>query len=65
MKCHKLLQHEPRMCPECLCEQCSLWNTDRQECAEKTFMSSWGAIYALQAKMQYLLTKIDEDLEGE
>lgn len=64
MKCHRLLQSTFKA-TECYQEECSLWNSDKQECSEKTYFASWGAIYALQAKMQYLLEKMNEDVDEE
>lgn len=57
MKCHKHLNTNI----ECLKKKCSLWNMERMECAEKTFLKSYGAIEHMSVKLMNILERIEKE----
>jgi len=51
--------------PNCIKEQCSMWNAEKNECGEVSYYKAWGQLYGLQARTLVSMDNLDESLEKE
>ena len=49
--------------PNCIKENCSMWNSEKNECGEVSYFKAWGQLYGLQARTLVAMDRFEESTD--
>lgn len=49
--------------PNCIKEDCSMWNAEKNECGEVSYYKAWGQLYGLQARTLVAMDNFEESTD--